>query len=75
MSERSSRPSLLNVVALLVDLPSAGLARGHVGTVVEELGGDTVLIEFSGDDGRGYAIVPCATADLLVLHYAPEAAA
>ena len=62
-------------MALLADLPSPGLARGQVGTVVEQLGGDTVLVEFSDDDGRAYAIVPCATADLLVLHYAPEVAA
>lgn len=72
---RSSQPFLLDVVALLADLPVAGLARGQVGTVVEILSKDTVLVEFSGDNGRAYAIVPCPTADLLVLHYMPEAAA
>jgi hypothetical protein len=74
-NERSSRLSVLDVVALLADLPAAGLARGQVGTVVEMVGKDTVLVEFSGDDGRAYAIVPCPIADLLVLHYVPEAAA
>jgi hypothetical protein len=74
-NETPSRPSVLDVVALLADLPAAGLARGQVGTVVEMLGKGTVLVEFSGDDGRAYAIVPCAIADLLVLHYVPEAAA
>jgi catabolite regulation protein CreA len=74
-NEKASRLSVLDVVALLADLPSAGLARGQVGTVVEILGKDTVLVEFSGDDGRAYAIVPCPIADLLVLHYVPEAAA
>jgi hypothetical protein len=68
-------PSILDVVALLADLPAAGLARGQVGTVLESLGKDNVLVEFSGDDGRPYAVVPCPTADLLVLHYVPEAAA
>jgi Domain of unknown function (DUF4926) len=73
--KQSFRPSLLDVVALLVDVPSASLARGQVGTVVEQLGRDTMLVEFNGGDGRAYAIVPCASADLLVLHYALEAAA
>jgi hypothetical protein len=74
-STPNSQPSLLDVVALLADLPAAELARGQVGTVVELLDYKSVLVEFSGDDGRGYAIVPCASTDLLVLHYVPEAAA
>ena len=64
----------LQTVALLVDLPAAGLARGQVGTVVESLNERTVLVEFSDDDGRAYAVVPCSRDDLLVLHYVPEAA-
>ena len=79
MTDKKSTPnsqlSLLDVVALLADLPAAGLARGQVGTIVELLDPKTVLVEFSGDDGRGYAVAPCASADLLVLHYVPEAAA
>jgi hypothetical protein len=74
-NEISPPPAVLDVVALLVDLPAANLARGQVGTVVETLGEDNVLVEFSGDDGRAYAVVPCPTAELLVLHYVPEAAA
>lgn len=70
-----SQPSVLDVAALLVDLPAAGLARGQVGTVVELLGNDAVLVEFNGDDGRAYAIVRCPVTDLLILHYVPEAAA
>ena len=70
----AARPEVLDVVALLADLPAAGLARGLVGTVVESLGADRVLVEFSGDDGRADAIIPCPIADLLVLHYAPEEA-
>ena len=73
--DRTARPSVLDVVALLADLPAAGLARGQVGTAVELLDDKTVLVEFSGDDGRAYAIVPCPHADLLVLHYVPETAA
>jgi hypothetical protein len=66
-------PSLLDVVALLMDLPVHGLARGQVGTVVELLDDKTLLVEFSDDQGRAYAVTPCQGADLLVLHYVPEA--
>jgi hypothetical protein len=66
-------PSLLNVVALLADRPGDGLARGQVGTIVEALPEDTLLVEFSDNEGRPYAVVPCANADLLVLHYQPQA--
>ena len=72
--DRAAQPSALDVVALLADLPTAGLARGQVGTVVELLDEKTALVEFSDDNGRAFAIVPCARDDLLVLHYVPEAA-
>jgi len=71
---RSEAPSLLDVVALLTDLPTQGLARGQVGTVVELLDDKALLVEFSDDQGRAYAVAPCQGADLLVLHYVPEAA-
>jgi hypothetical protein len=67
-------PKLLDVVALTDDLPAEKLARGQVDTVVEELGDDAVLVEFSDDEGRAYAVTPCRRSALLVLHYAPEAA-
>jgi hypothetical protein len=67
-------PSLLDVVALLTDLPAQQLARGQVGTIVEELDDKTLLVEFSDDQGRAYAIAPCPRTELLVLHYVPEAA-
>jgi hypothetical protein len=73
-SERMRVPGILDVVALLVDFPDQRLARGQVGTVVEQLSDEILLVEFSDDDGRAYAIAPCAQADLLVLHYVPEAA-
>lgn len=73
-SARSENPSLLDVVALLTDLPERRLARGQVGTVVEQLDHEAVLVEFSDDQGRAYAITPCRQSDLLVLHYVPETA-
>ncbi len=71
---QAERPDVLDVVALLAARPGDGLARGQVGTVVEALGNDNLLVEFSDEDGRAYAIVPCARPDLLVLHYVPQAA-
>ena len=67
-------PSLLDVVALLADRPADALTRGQVGTVVETLKDDAVLVEFSDDQGRPYAVVPCSRSALLVLHYEPQAA-
>ena len=71
---RTEAPSLLDVVALLKDLPAYRLVRGQVGTVVERLDDETLMVEFSDDQGRGYAVEPCARTDLLVLRYIPEAA-
>ena len=69
-----AKPSELDVVALLADRPQDRLARGQVGTVVETLDTDSALVEFSDDQGRAYAVVPCAYADLMGLHYVPQAA-
>jgi hypothetical protein len=74
MKKGVNTPSLLDVVALLTDLPAQGLARGQVGTVVELLGDKTLLVEFSDDQGRAYVVSPCPQEDLLVLHYVPKAA-
>jgi hypothetical protein len=71
---KSKGPSLLDVVALLADVPAEGLARGQVGTVVEKLHDKALLVEFSDDQGRAYAVAPCPRAELLVLHYVPVAA-
>ena len=68
------RPSLLDVVALLSDLPAQRLARGQVGTVVEQLDDRTSLVEFSDEQGQAYAVAPCPRSELLTLHYVPEAA-
>ena len=70
---KNERPSLLDVVALLTDLPAQRLARGQVGTIVDQLDNKTLLVEFSDDQGRAYAVAPCPPAELLVLHYVPEA--
>lgn len=71
----SATVALLDVVALLSDVPAHGLVRGQVGTVVELLADDAVEVEFSDDEGRTYAEVALNVRDLLVLHHRPVAAA
>ena len=66
---------LLDVVALVVDLPDRGLLRGQVGTVVEVLAPATFEVEFSDDQGRTYAQLALRGERLMVLHYRPEQAA
>lgn len=62
---------LLAVVAVLHDLPEHGLTRGQVGTVVELLSPSVVLVEFSDEEGRTYAMAPLPTEDLMRLHSTP----
>jgi hypothetical protein len=63
--------NLLDVVALVDDLPSRGLCRGQVGTVVELLGDDTFEVEFSDNDGHTYASLALPARQLMVLHHDP----
>jgi hypothetical protein len=67
-------PKLLDVVALLRDLPEIRLRRGQVGSVVDELDENTVLVEFADADGQTLALPNIARADLLVLDYGTMAA-
>jgi hypothetical protein len=62
---------VLDVVALIEDIPNRGLLRGQVGTVVESLGPGVFEVEFVDNDGRTYATVPLNAHQLLVLHYQP----
>ena len=62
---------LLSVVALMRDVPEAGLVRGQVGTVVEVLSPEAFEVEFSDDSGRTYASLALKAHDLLRLHHEP----
>ena len=63
--------NLLDVVALVEDLPERGLRRGQVGTIVETLAPDVFEVEFSDEDGHTYATAPLSAGQLMVLHYRP----
>jgi hypothetical protein len=74
LEKSNEPPAELDVVALLAPRPAEGLIVGQVGTVVELLDEETVLVEFSDDQGRAYALAPCRRSELLHLHYVPRAA-
>jgi hypothetical protein len=66
---------ILDVVALLEDMPEGGLRRGQVGTVVEKLAPNVFEVEFSDDNGRTYAMLALRADQLIVLRYEPALAA
>ncbi len=60
---------LLDIVALLEDLPQLGLYRGQVGTIVEEYEPGVFEVEFSDNTGRAYAIETLSANQLMLLHH------
>jgi len=71
---------LLDVVALLEDVPAEGLRRGEVGTVVEVFperpaSPRAFLVEFSGDDGEAYAFADLRPNQLMKLYFRRDVAA
>ena len=62
---------LLDVVALLEDLPGTDLLCGQVGTVVEVLAPDVFEVEFCDNDGRTYASLALRAEQLMVLRHQP----
>ena len=60
---------LLDVVALMEDLPELGLYRGQVGTIVEEYEPGVFEVEFSDTTGRAYAIETLSEDKLMMLYY------
>jgi hypothetical protein len=66
---------LLDVVATLEDVPTAHLAKGQVGTIVDELSKDVVLVEFADLGGITYALEPLPVIKLMELRHTPAMAA
>lgn len=65
---------LLDVVALIENLPEQNLAVGQVGTVVEIHDNQVFEVEFCDNEGRTYALVALHAKSLMPLLYAPVAA-
>ena len=72
-----------DTVAPLEDVPAKHfltgqallLRRGQVGTVVMTYDGSAFEIEFSGRDGRAYALLPVKADKLMPLRETPETVA
>ena len=62
---------LLDIVALLENLPELNLYRGQVGTIVEEYEPGVFEVEFSDNTGKAYAIETLTETQLMVLHHSP----
>lgn len=65
----NSQIKLLDVVALLEDLPELELYRGQVGTIIEVYKPGVFEVEFSDLNGRAYAIETLNANQLMVLHH------
>jgi hypothetical protein len=63
---------LLDVVALLEDVPEQGLKRGQVGTIVETWADDVFEVEFADMDGIAYAFAALRAEQLMVLQWQPD---
>jgi hypothetical protein len=66
---------LMDVVALLHDVPARSLTQGQVGTAVEDIGNGAFEVEFADLEGRAYAFAPLTERDVIVLHHEPLRAA
>lgn len=63
---------LLDIVALIVDIPEYNLWRGQVGTVVELLAdGAAFEVEFCDRNGRTYESVGLYPEQIMVLYFEP----
>lgn len=74
----SEEIKLLDLVALLEDVPDDGLKRGEVGTVVEVFGKQpdakgSLLVEFSDRNGEAYAFASLSPNQVVKLHYRDRA--
>jgi len=65
---------LLDVVALLKNIPDKKLLKGQVGTIIESLKKDYVEVEFCNKKGETLCTIPLHTHDLLLLRYELQAA-
>ncbi len=63
---------LLDVVALLKDMPNDKLIKGQVGTIVETLDPGVYEVEFADKHGRTITSIPLTADNLMLLHFEIE---
>ena len=66
---------VLDTVAIRKDFPERHLVVGQVGTIVDSLDEENVLVEFADLNGVAYAIEPLPLEVLLPLRHEPAIAA
>ena len=59
-------PQILDVVALLENIPEEGLLRGEIGTIVD-MYADACEVEFVDKRGQTYAMLPLQTHQFIIL--------
>ncbi|MBW4578519.1 MAG: DUF4926 domain-containing protein [Tildeniella nuda ZEHNDER 1965/U140] len=69
----NSPMKLLDVIALIEDLPDLRLYRGQVGTIVEVYEPGVFEVEFSDTQGRTYALETLKQKQLMALYHQPIA--
>jgi len=62
---------LLDVVALIKDLPEQNLHKGQVGTIVEVYEPDVFEVEFVDLKGKTYAVETLNASQVMQLYYQP----
>jgi hypothetical protein len=60
---------LLDVVAIIENLPKLGLYRGQVGTIVDEYEPGVFEVEFSDVQGKAYAVETLNASQIMVLYH------
>lgn len=66
---------MLDVVAVMEDVPEHGLRRGEVGTVVDQGKDGAFEVEFSDDSGEAYVFAALRADQLMKLHFRKDEAA
>lgn len=70
----NNKLKILDVVALLKNMPEKNLIMGQVGTIVEVLTEKVYEVEFAGKNGEAIALAAVDSENLLLLHYELEPA-
>ncbi|MFT3744981.1 MAG: DUF4926 domain-containing protein [Pyrinomonadaceae bacterium] len=63
------KPEMYDSIALIEDVPEAGLVRGNMGAIVEIYNdGDAYEVEFVDTQGQTYGLLPLRPKQFIVLH-------
>lgn len=60
---------ILDIIALLTDIPEKKLIKGQVGTIVEYLDIGIYEVEFCNKQGETITVLPINEKSMLLLHY------